>query len=406
MAAITAAENAPNARIIILERGKEVLQKVKVSGGGRCNVTHNCTDPLRLATFYPRGQKELLSPFTRFGQKETVAWFEKRGVKLKAEPDGRMFPVTDSSQTIMDCLERAAKKAGIEVITGRRVRQIEQRQTGWTVHLTHHPSLSTKTIFLGTGSNPAIWEMLATLGHDIVEPVPSLFTFNIKDQRLQDLMGVSLEKVGLSILAPADSPKPIQKAVKKLQEEGSLLITHWGLSGFGVLRLSAWGARVFQEMGYQFQLKVNWLPFLEIDDIQEHLKNWRTEHPQKLITGLSPFPVISARLWKSLTGFCVEDGQKNWSDISKKELHQLVEVLHGSIFEVNGKSIFKDEFVTAGGVKLKEIDFKNFESKLFPGLFMAGEVINIDAVTGGFNFQAAWSGGYLAGKAIAERIKA
>jgi predicted Rossmann fold flavoprotein len=405
MAAINVAESAPGARVVILERGKEVLQKVKVSGGGRCNVTHNCVDPLVLATYYPRGKKELLSPFHHFGQKETVAWFEKKGVRLKAEPDGRMFPVTDSSQTIIDCLKKAAQKAGVDVINGRRMQQLELSDGIWTVRLTHHPPMLAKTVFLGTGSNPSTWEMLGKLGHSIVEPVPSLFTFHIKDPRLEGLMGVSVAKVGFSVVVPPDASGPIKRAVKKLQEEGSLLITHWGLSGFGILRLSAWGARVFHDMNYNFSLRVNWLPELSLENIQNTLKEWKSLHPRKNTSSLSPFQALSARLWKSLSNYCLEQNDKNWSDLNKKEINQMAEVLHASIFRVTGKSTFKEEFVTAGGVRLKEIDFKKFESKLFPGLFMAGEVLNIDAVTGGFNFQAAWTGGYLAGKAIAERIK-
>lgn len=405
MTAINVAESAPGASVVILERGKEVLQKVKVSGGGRCNVTHNCEDPLALAGFYPRGQKELLSPFNRFGQKETVAWFKKKGITLKIEADGRMFPDTDDSQTIVNCLKNAAANAGVQVITGRRLRSLEQNGSVWTLQLTHHPAMQAKQVFLGTGSNPAIWEMLARLGHTIVEPVPSLFTFNIKDPRLHDLMGVSLPKVVLSVVPPEEASGKVKRSIKKLQEEGSLLITHWGLSGFGILRLSAWGARVFHELNYRFSLKVNWLPDEDMDSIQETLKDWKASHPRKNTTSLSPFKPISARLWKSLATFCLDDANKNWSDLTKKEMHRLAEVLHASIFSVNGKSTFKEEFVTAGGVRLKEVDFKDFQSKLFPGLYMAGEVLNIDAVTGGFNFQAAWTGGYLAGKSIAKRIK-
>ncbi|MEZ5059512.1 MAG: NAD(P)/FAD-dependent oxidoreductase [Saprospiraceae bacterium] len=406
MAAITVAETKPGAKVLILERGKDVLQKVLVSGGGRCNVTHDCSDPQMLVNYYPRGKKELLSPFTRFGQPQTVEWFSKRGVLIKKEADGRMFPISDDSKTIINCLQNAANKGKVELRTGMRVSKVSKEADEiWKIDLTHHAPLFSKTVFLGSGSNPAIWKMLEELGHSIVPPVPSLFTFNIKDPRLKDLMGVSKEKVGLSIKSPSNADKKLQKEAKKLKETGSLLITHWGLSGFGILRLSAWGARVFETLNYQFELVVDWLPELSLNELEEAITDWKQQNLKKRIIGLSPFQGISARLWASLSGYILKDKEKKWADISKSETRELLEVLNASTFKVNGKSTFKEEFVTAGGVVLKEIDFKNFESKLFPGLYMAGEVLNIDAVTGGFNFQAAWTGAYLAGKGIAERLE-
>jgi predicted Rossmann fold flavoprotein len=406
MAAITVAETKPGAKVLILERGKEVLQKVLVSGGGRCNVTHDCPDPQLLVNFYPRGKKELLSPFTRFGQPQTLEWFSKRGVQIKKEADGRMFPVSNDSKTIIHCLQTAAQKGNVELRTGMRVSKISKEENEiWKIDLTHHSPIHAKTVFLGSGSNAAIWKMLEEMGHSIVPPVPSLFTFNIKDSRLTGLMGVSKEKVGLSIKLPSNADKKLQKETKKLKETGSLLITHWGLSGFGILRLSAWGARFFEALKYQFELVVNWLPELSLGELEGAVLEWKQQNLKKKISGLSPFPGISARLWASLSGYILKDKEKKWADISKSETRELLEVLSASHFKVNGKSTFKEEFVTAGGVTLKEIDFKNFESKLFPGLFMAGEVLNIDAVTGGFNFQAAWTGAYLAGKGIAEKLE-
>lgn len=389
-AAIRCAECYPQVEVIILERGKEALGKVRISGGGRCNVTHACWTPRELVKHYPRGSRELLGPFNHFACGDTVDWFDQRGVATKIEEDGRMFPTTDDSQTIVDCLLGSARKAGIQIHYQTRVDHIqspEKEGNPWTIQ-TSKGDFTADRLMLATGSNTRIWDMLAAMGHTIVKPVPSLFTFNIKDQRINELPGISVPMAELRIPA------------FKLQASGPLLITHWGLSGPGVLRLSAWGARELAEAGHQFALQVNWLgrPY---DEVRSDLLEIKEEQGQKGIATRSPqIFSLPNRLWQQLVQAAGIPSDRRWADLSKKQIHQLSEQLCRCEFRVNGKSTFKDEFVTAGGVDLKEINFKRFESKLFPGLFMAGEVLNIDAITGGFNFQAAWTGGWIAGEAM------
>ncbi|HAD14058.1 MAG TPA: aminoacetone oxidase family FAD-binding enzyme [Saprospirales bacterium] len=383
-AAITAAESNPDCRITIFERGKNVLEKVRISGGGRCNVTHACFDARELVKNYPRGSRELLGPFMQFGPEQTVDWFEKRGVVLKTEADGRMFPVTDDSQTIVDCLERAAFRAGVQVRTSTRVDQMEPLADGsWRVgtEVFHK-------VMLASGSNPAIWEKLRLLGHNIIPPVPSLFTFNTKDSRLRDLSGVSVQDVLLRIPGT------------KLSARGPLLITHWGLSGPAVLRLSAWGARDLFAMGYKFPLVVSFTADQHPDEVMGMIQKARIEFGKKQVANL-PLAAIPTRLWQHLTEAAGVTQEKRWADLGKTALQALHQQITAANFSITGKSTFKEEFVTAGGVSLKELNFKSFESKLCPNLFMAGEVLDIDAITGGFNFQAAWTGGRLAGLAMA-----
>lgn len=391
-AAIRAAEANPRASVIMLERGKEVLGKVRISGGGRCNVTHACWEPRELVKHYPRGSKELLGPFHRFACGDTVDWFEKRGVALKIEEDGRMFPVTDRSQTIIDCLWDAARKAGVEVMQGRRVaaiRPYHQEQPSWEV-ITKDQRFIADRVLVATGSNPAIWKILESLGHTIVPPVPSLFTFNIKDERIDGLAGISLPDTAVEVEG------------SHLHATGPLLITHWGLSGPGILRLSAWGARELADRSYQFQIHLNWLN-RHPEDVLETLRESKGQMPRKQVAA-NPLFDLPTRLWDRLVKAAGIGPEKRWAGVSKQDLERLRQQLTHCGFTVNGKSTFKEEFVTAGGVDLKEIDFKSFQSKLFPGLFLAGEVLNIDAITGGFNFQAAWTGGWIAGGAMVEPL--
>ncbi|HMQ47607.1 MAG TPA: NAD(P)/FAD-dependent oxidoreductase [Saprospiraceae bacterium] len=391
-AAIRSAELNPEASITILEAGKEVLSKVKISGGGRCNLTHACFIPKELAKFYPRGERELIGPFHRFCSGDTVEWFEKRGVPTKIEDDGRMFPVSDSSQSVIDCLVGQVRKYGVNVVLHHRVHQLippSETQKRWQIH-TKNQLFEADAVLVATGSSPAMWQLIEQLGHTIVEPVPSLFTFNIPDKRIRELPGLSMPNTSLSISGT------------KLQANGPLLITHWGLSGPAILRLSAWGARELAQRKYQFTLQVNWLgqnPTL----VREKLEAFRQDFAKKLVLAQAQFG-MPMRLWRSLAFNIGISESLRWAALSNKLIQQLCDELTQARFEVNGKSTFKEEFVTAGGVDLREVNFKTFQSKLFPSLFFAGEVLNIDAITGGFNFQAAWTGGWIAGEAIAERL--
>ncbi len=379
--AINCAKKNPTYKIAILERGKEVLSKVKISGGGRSNVTHACFVPNDLAKFYPRGEKELRGPFHQFCSGDTMEWFEQRGVSLKIEDDNRIFPVSDSSQTIIDCFLAEAQKYKIDILTGESVKSLYQGENYWKID-TNHSVFKCEKIVVTTGSNPKIWEMLSDLGHQIVPPVPSLFTFNIKDLRLHNLMGVSA-LASVKVLGT------------NLKASGAVLITHWGLSGPAVLKVSAWGARILNEKNYQFVLQVNWLNELNFEDTLEHLNELKFENAKKQLDKFCPFD-FPKRLWESLLKASKIEPQTKWADLSKKQLIALSEQLTNSQFPVNGKSTFKDEFVTAGGIDLKEVNFKTMESKLLPNLFFAGEVLNIDAITGGFNFQNAWTTGFIA----------
>jgi len=383
--AINLAEKNPKISVAILERGKEVLTKVRVSGGGRCNVTHACFVPNDLVKFYPRGEKELRGPFHQFCSGDTIEWFEKHGVELKIEEDGRMFPVSDSSQTIIDCFLNAAKKYNIEILTGQSVQSLYQAEDSWKVE-THHQTFRCKNLVLTTGSNSKIWELLENLGHTIVPPVPSLFTFNIKDPRIKDLMGVS-----------AFASVKVQNS--KLEASGPLLITHWGMSGPGILRLSAWGARELFAENYQFVLEVNWLNDATLEETENQLKELKLEHAKKVVSKKSPFEFPN-RLWESLVLASEISVETKWADLTKKQLQHLALQLTNGKFQVNGKSTFKEEFVTAGGIDLKEINFKTMESKRLPNVYFAGEIVNIDAITGGFNFQNAWTSGFIVSESI------
>lgn len=390
-AAIAAAESNPKAQVCIYERGKRVLEKVSISGGGRCNVTHACFDPRSLVQFYPRGSKELLGPFIRFGPSDTISWFEKRGVILKTEADGRMFPITDDSATIVNCLMNAARELGVQVFTGKRIEEITPLPEGrWQILLSPDgKKITSDRLLIAAGSSTAIWQMLAQLGHTIVPPVPSLFTFNTKDGRLRELAGVSVPNVTLQIEGA------------KLMSEGPLLVTHWGLSGPAILKLSAWGARILQEKNYRFNLIINWLYDKKREDALSWLLEMKDIQGKKQISALAP-GALPKRLWQNMLHAAGIAPDIRLADLGKKNMETLAAQLCSSSFGITGKSTFKEEFVTAGGIALSEINFKSFESKLLPGLFAAGEVLDIDALTGGFNFQAAWTGGYIAGTAMAQ----
>lgn len=386
--AINTKEKNGDLSVCILEKGKEVLQKVKISGGGRCNVTHACFDPKELTEFYPRGKRELLGPFHQFMTGDTMEWFENHGVPLKIESDNRIFPQSNSSQSIIDCFLNAIQNLGIEVKKSEGVAGFQKLDHGGWKVITNNNEYSCDKLVISAGSSKPMWKLLTDLGHTVVEPVPSLFTFNIKDPLLVDLPGVALQNVEVSI---KDT---------KLKSTGPLLITHWGTSGPAVLKLSAFGAILLAEKEYQYQVIVNWLSCNKQQALDVLFKTKKTE-VKSILEKRSPFETISKRLWSRFLEVCEMDGQAKWTDVSNKSLELLAEKLTATVFHAQGKSTFKDEFVTAGGIKLKEINFKKFESKLHENLFFAGEILNIDAVTGGFNFQNAWTGGWVISEAIA-----
>lgn len=383
--AINIAQKHPHLKIAILERGKEVLTKVRISGGGRCNVTHACFDPNELVKNYPRGEKELKGPFHKFSSGDTIEWFEKQGVELKIEEDGRMFPVSNSSQTIIDCFLNTAQKLGIKVLTSQSVQSLYQAEDFWKID-TQHDKFTAVKLVLSTGSNPKMWEIIAQLGHSVVQPVPSLFTFNITDKRTKDLPGVS-------------ALATVKVKNTKLEATGPLLITHWGMSGPAILKLSAWGARILAEKKYQFAISVNWLNDVDLAEAEMILKSIKQENNKKLIIKKSPFEFPN-RLWEKLVIGAEIGEDLKWADLSNKQMRNLAEQLTEGIFQVSGKSTFKDEFVTAGGIDLKEINFKTMQSKFHSNLYFAGEIVNVDAITGGFNFQNAWTSGFIVANAI------
>ncbi|WP_411377435.1 NAD(P)/FAD-dependent oxidoreductase [Flavobacterium psychrophilum] len=396
-AAINIVENSPKTKVCILERGQEVLTKVRISGGGRCNVTHACFVPNDLVKFYPRGEKELRGPFYQFCSGDTIDWFEKHGVELKIEDDGRMFPTSNSSQTIIDCFLTATKKLGIDVLTGQSVQSVFKSDAFWKVE-TNHKTFACKKIIMTTGSNPKIWDMLQNLGHSVVEPVPSLFTFNIKDTRIKDLMGLSALA---SVKVKNSTRGKAEQSGAKLEASGPLLITHWGMSGPGILRLSAWGARELANKKYQFAILVNWLNDKTVEEVATILRALKLEHSKKTVSKKSPFDIPN-RLWESIVLASQIDVEVKWADLTKNQLANLTHQLTNAEFQVNGKSTFKEEFVTAGGIDLKEINFKTMESKILPNLYFAGEIVNIDAITGGFNFQNAWTSGFIVANSVLE----
>jgi predicted Rossmann fold flavoprotein len=396
-AAIACAEANPHCRVTIYEATAHPLAKVKVSGGGRCNVTHACFDPRELVKRYPRGSRELLGAFHRWQPRDTVDWFEKRGVALKIEADGRMFPVTDNSQTIIDCLRGAAERAGVSLVlqTGiKSVRRLAPAGPGeagpFQVTLTTGEVVTSDRLLLATGGNQTNlgFTFAQQFGHTIEPPVPSLFTFHIKDPRLAGLAGVAVEDALTAVRGT------------NLQASGPLLVTHWGQSGPAILKLSSWGARILHDCRYQFTLLVNWAPTFSAATLQSALEQARATHPKKQVATWCPVG-LPLRLWEKLLIAAGLTPETQWAMVSGVALRALAAQVGAGEFAVTGKSTFKEEFVTCGGVRLSEVDFKTMESRLAPGLHFAGEVLDIDGITGGFNFQAAWTGGWLAGQAMA-----
>ena len=366
--------------VTILEQNYDVLQKVKISGGGRCNVSHACFDPRELVQFYPRGNKELLSVFTKFQPGDTMNWYEEHGVALKIEDDNRIFPESNSSQSIIDCLVNECRKKNVKILTKQTVTEILLQENGYKIHTTDQNYFADYVVF-STGSSPKAFKILEKLGHQIIAPVPSLFTFNIKNEILKDLMGTSFQYVDIEI------PK------LNLEESGSLLITHWGLSGPAILKLSAWGARELAALKYQFEIIVNFIGTAS-EDALEIFKNFKENEPKKSIGQAKIFDITN-RFWQRILFVSGIDTTKQLANINNKEMQKIIENLCCCRMNVTGKSTFKEEFVTAGGVDLKEMDFKTMKSKKLPNFYISGEVLNIDAVTGGFNFQACWSEGWL-----------
>ena len=384
-AAINIAHRNPDLKIAVLERGKTGLQKVKISGGGRCNVTHAEFVPSDLVMNYPRGEKELLGPFHHFMTGDTIAWFEERGVELKIEEDGRMFPVSNSSQTIIDCFLKEAEKLNINIFYGYSLKDIHQRSSLWQLNTTKG-QLACKKLVLATGSNTKVWSLLANLGHSIVEPVPSLFTFDINDKRIQNIPGVVVKSVHIKVVG------------SNLSSSGPLLITHVGMSAPAILKLSAFGAFELAERNYNFKIEINFVG-KSMEQVISELKNFKRTFSRKFVSKSNQFD-IPKRLWRNLVGSAHISEETNWADLNKAQTENFAKQLVQARFHVTGKSTFKEEFVTAGGVDLKEVNFTTFESKKFKNLYFAGEILNIDAVTGGFNFQNAWSGAYILAKSI------
>jgi len=419
--AIAAAETYPDPQIVLLEAGRQLLAKVQISGGGRCNVTHSCFEPALLAQHYPRGGKALRGPLSRFQPRDTINWFAARGVKLKTEADGRMFPITDCSRTIVDCLIKAAQAAGVKIRTGAAVAAVCRRVTPTTapaflttttalenstlavppsnstvanayfeIHLRTAEILHSDRLLLATGNSTQGYQLARTLGHTIHPPVPSLFTFNVRDSRLEDLAGVSVEAVRLRLVTAAGD---------KLEQSGPLVITHWGLSGPAVLKLSAWGARVLHQHRYQATLWINWLPQYTQETLRQELLASKSRWSRRVIASTCSVP-LPRRLWQRLVVSSGIPADQRWAELSHKALNQLVKELIQGSYTIQGKGAFKEEFVTCGGVNLKEVNLKTMESRCCPGLFFAGEILDIDGVTGGFNFQSAWTTAWLAGQAI------
>jgi len=388
--AVNAARMNPLLRVIILEKSSKVLSKVKVSGGGRCNVTHACFDVQELSKRYPRGEHFVRKAFHQFFTKDTIAWFEERGVKLKAEADGRMFPVTDSSQTIIDCLLREVNKYKVELLLNREVKKLEVENAKWKVELNNSDSITADYVCIASGGFPKLqqFDWLKGTGHTIVPPVPSLFTFNIPQHPITQLMGVVVPEATIKIQST------------KLKNTGPLLITHWGMSGPCVLKLSAWGARELQERNYDFTINVNWLNDAKEQDVKEELQLIRNTNGSQKIVNNNLFHLPN-RLWAFLLQEAGIKDEVRWADLPSKEQNKLIQLLCNHPFHVKGKTTFKEEFVTAGGVDLKQVDANTMQSKLHPHLFFAGEILDVDGVTGGFNFQHAWTSAFIAAKTIA-----
>ncbi len=395
-AALACAEKQPDAEIIILEKTAHFLAKVKISGGGRCNVTHACFNTREFTTRYPRGQHELIAPFQQFSASDTVAWFAANGVPLKTEADGRMFPKSNTSQTVIDCLLGRVRALGVKLRPNCGVESVTKKMDGgFELTLSNGETLAGDQLLLAMGGcrTPLLGQLAVSLGHTLEPPVPSLFTFLVATPWLRELSGVAVELTEVSVPGT------------KLRERGALLATHWGLSGPAVLRLSAWGARVLAEKNYQFMLHVNWLPLWTAEKISKEFQARQQNQPARFVVNAPLFPLTS-RMWEKLVVASGAPRDIRWSAFSSAAQHRLIQQLHRSEFPVTGKSLNKDEFVTCGGVRLREVNFKTMESRVCPGLFFAGEVLDLDGITGGFNFQAAWTTGWIAGRTMAGGVEA
>ena len=390
--AISAAEQNPSAEISILEGGNKVLRKVKISGGGRCNVTHHCFEPLELSKHYPRGSRELRGAFHHWQPRDTIEWFEKKGVKTKTESDGRMFPVSDQSQTIIDCLQQSSRKLGVSIQLNQRVSGIVKEKDKWKLHLSSGNTMTADKVCLALGSlkESNILNQLRALGHTIHPLIPSLFAFNLPNHPMKDLSGLSVKNAS------------VQTSSTGKAQAGPLLITHRGLSGPAILKASAWDAEQLARVNYKFEVSVNWLHSHSSQDLADHFNMLRNEHPTQRIS-LNPFPEIPKRLWSRVVSLVQIENDTTWAHLSREKNLCLQNNLSAMSFKVEGKTTNKDEFVTCGGICLKEVDFRKMESKLHHGLFFAGECLNLDGITGGFNFQAAWTTGRIAGLAMGSK---
>jgi len=384
-AALSVAEHYPTAKITLFEKTSKVLAKVKISGGGRCNVTHNCNDITDLIKAYPRGGRALKSMFHEFQPKDTIHWFEKRNVPLKTEEDGRIFPKSDDSQSIIDCLEKACKKTNITIKLSSAVQKLSPEDSQWKLHF-EHGEVIVDNVIITTGGSPKLngFQWLSNLGHTIIPPVPSLFTFNMPNESIKQLMGLVAGQTKVRILGT------------KIKTEGPLLITHWGMSGPAILKASSFGARELADLDYSFTIQVQWLSE-SLAEIEKLFSKTLKHHPHKKAISINPLPIPN-RLWIYFLEKIKLPKDRRWNEIGQKNLHRIINLLMNDQYQVQGKTTFKEEFVTCGGVSLKDIHLKTMESKKNKGLYFAGEVLDIDAITGGYNFQAAWSGGYVAGQ--------
>lgn len=392
--AVNAAGMNPALKVILLEKSNKLLSKVKVSGGGRCNVTHACFDIADMSKRYPRGEHFVRKAFHQFFTTDTIEWFEARGVKLKTETDGRMFPVTNTSQTIIDCLLKEVNMHGVEILMNREVKELVQEKDKWKVLLSNGETMNADFVCVASGGFPKLqqFDWLKGTGHTIIEPVPSLFTFNIPNHTITELMGIAVPFATVKIQST------------KLKNTGPLLITHWGLSGPCILKLSALGARELQKMNYHFTISVNWLHDVKEEEVREKIQGTRNTNGSQKIINQNLFQ-LPGRLWQFLLKEAGMKEEWRWADLPAKEQNKLIQCLINHEFTVKGKTTFKEEFVTAGGIDLKEVDANTMQSKLKPNLFFAGEILDVDGITGGFNFQHAWTSGLIAAKSIADLSK-
>ncbi len=387
-AAINVKEHHPNADVVIYERSGKLLSKVKISGGGRCNVTNGCKTKKELVEGYPRGGKALKKMFEVFNNQSTIKWFEDRGVSLYIQDDNRAFPVSNDSKTIIDCFLKETDRLKIDVKLNHQVQAIEPIKNGWTITFLHAKEpVQCDKVIMATGGAPQRkgLDLFEQLGHEIVEPVPSLFTFNMPSESISKLMGLVVENALVGIQGT------------KLKANGALLITHWGMSGPAILKLSAFGAKVLNDKGYDFNIQVSWVNDQNYNRVFDYMKDVSEQHSNKLLTNYKPYN-LPERLWLFLLQKCEFTPSKKWNELGKKGINKLVNILSNDLYTVKGKTVFKEEFVTCGGISLESINLKTLESKLCKNLYFAGEILDMDGITGGYNFQAAWTTSFIASK--------